>query len=60
MQWYSAKKTDIIMAQETHSCIETQSIWEKEWDGDIYFSHGTSSARGTCIFIKRHVQKEIH
>ena len=48
------------MAQETHSCIETQSIWEKEWDGDIYFSHGTSSARGTCIFIKRHVQKEIH
>ena len=60
IQWYYSKKADIIMTQETHSCIETENTWKKEWDGDIYFSHGTSSARGTCIFIKSHVQKEIH
>ena len=48
------------MTQETHSCKEQENTWRGEWDGDIYFSHGTSSARGTCIFIKSHVQTELH
>ena len=59
-QWYYSKNFDIIFTQETHSSLETETDWKDEWDGDIFFSHGTSSARGTCIFIRSRVQKEIH
>ena len=60
IQWYYAKHIDISLTQETHSCKKTEKTWRDEWDGTIYFSHGTSSARGTCIFIRAHVQNEIH
>ena len=60
IQWYYAKHIDISFTQETHSCKKTEKTWRDEWDGTIYFSHGTSSARGTCIFIRAHVQNEIH
>ena len=60
IQWYYAKKIDITFAQETHSCEKTEQIWRDEWDGTIYFSHGDSNARGTCIFIRSHVQNEVH
>ena len=60
IQWYYSKKIDISFTQETHSCLETEETWRDEWDGKIYFSHGTSSARGTCIFIRSHVQHEVH
>ena len=60
IQWYYSKNIDIALTQETHSCLETENTWRNEWDGHIYFSHGTSSARGACIFIRSHIQHEIH
>ena len=60
IQWYYAKKIDIALTQETHSCALKEKTWKDEWDGEIYFSHGESNARGACIFIRSHVQHEIH
>ena len=60
IQYYYTKNIDIALTQETHSCVETEKNWKDEWDGEIYFSHGTSAARGACIFIRSHVQHEIH
>ena len=48
------------MTQEAHSTKDTESDWENTWGGKIIFSHGTSAARGTCIFIKSTVQHEVH
>ena len=36
------KCVDIAMLQETHCCQECHSMWEREWGGKIYCSHGTS------------------
>ena len=59
-QWYYSRNIDVALTQETHSCSDTEKAWRDGWDGKIYFSHGTSSARGACIFIRSHVQHEIH
>ena len=59
-QYFYTKNIDIALTQETHSCSETEKSWRDEWDGTIYFSHGTSAARGACIFIRSHVEHEVH
>ena len=40
------------MLQETHSTVETEKMWVKQWNGPIFFSHGTSKARDICILIE--------
>ena len=59
IQWYIEKEFDIILTQEAHCTPDTESDWKNSWGGDIIFSHGTNNARGTCIFIKHTVQREI-
>ena len=44
---------DILIMQETHSEKEKEKIWENEWGGKAFFSHGTTAARGVAIFVKR-------
>ena len=34
--------------------------WKNEWGGRIYFSHGTSQARGTMILIKKTARIKVH
>ncbi len=39
----------IYLLQETHSTLEIELEWEKEWGGDIHYCHGTNDARGVAI-----------
>ena len=39
----------IFLFQETHSKIEDEEKWKKEWGSDIFFNHGSSNSRGTLI-----------
>ena len=48
-----------ILLQETHSTEETQHLWKRTWPGEIYFSHGTSNARGVAILL-REKQPNVH
>ena len=52
-------KCDILCLQETHSEENTAGIWENEWGGKIYFSHGTSNSRGTSVMFKRGFKGDI-
>lgn len=47
------KKWDIVLLQETHSTVAKESFWTNEWGGRIFFSHGTSSAKGVAILLKK-------
>ena len=44
---------DILVLQETNSTPEIESIWESEWGGKIFFSHGVNNARGVAILVKK-------
>ena len=46
---FSREKYDIICLQETHSASTDESLWRKEWGGDIFSSHGERDSRGVAI-----------
>ena len=43
---------DIVTLQEVHSVVEEEELWRKQWHSDIFFSHGSSQARGVCTMIQ--------
>jgi len=51
-EWLKGKKLDIVLWQETHSIIQDEKCWKKEWEGEMYFSHGKRDARGVMVLIK--------
>ena len=51
--------SEILIVQETHSTPEIENIWQSEWGGKIIFCHGTSSARGIAIFVKKGFMSNI-
>ena len=50
---------DIICLQECHSTPAHEELWKKQWQGEVYFSHGESNARGVCILVKKHLNASI-
>ena len=58
--YFNIKKFDIIMLQETHSNVEVERVWRAEWGNSIFYAHGTTAARGTCILIKNSCTHVIH
>ena len=53
-------KFDIIYLQETHSESKDEKVWSSQWGSKIWFSNGTSSAKGTAILIDRKLEITIH
>lgn len=56
---YYRDRSNIICFQETHSQVDDEKIWKSEWGGNILFSHGTSTARGVCIMVKKNLNYQI-
>lgn len=50
---------DFCLLQETHSTTDLAAVWQREWGGEIIYSHGLSNARGTAILVKRNSDFEI-
>ena len=48
---YYRSRCDVLCLQETHSTADCEAPWQNEWKGKIYFSHCSSSAKGTAILI---------
>lgn len=53
-------QVSIILLQETHSSKETEHLWSAEWGNKIYFSHGTTAARGTAILFYKKMKYEVN
>ena len=47
------KNYDIIFLQETHSCFNDEKLWQYEWGGKLFFSHGENNSKGVTILIKQ-------
>ena len=45
------QKASIYFLQETYSELKDETIWQNEWGGKMYFSHGSGHSKGTCILI---------
>ena len=53
--WLKNNFSGIILLQETNSIPNDEKKWEKEWNGDIYYSHGEFNARGVAVLIPRDI-----
>ena len=52
-------RCDILCLQETHSDEESIQMWKNEWGGQLIVSHGTSTARGVMILVKKSSKIDI-
>ena len=59
-KWLKSTQSGIIFLQETHSNYELETIWKRDFESNnLFFSHGSSSARGVCILIPNNSTFEI-
>ena len=58
-KWLKSNHMGISMLQETHSTTKDEEIWEREWEGKIYFSHWDFNARGVAILIPNEIENSF-
>ncbi|MCP3901396.1 MAG: endonuclease/exonuclease/phosphatase family protein [Desulfobacteraceae bacterium] len=58
-QWLKTYYPGIVFLQETHSSVTNAKLWEQEWGGKIYFSHGSNCARGVAILFPKTMDVKI-
>ena len=58
-KWLKNSHLGITLLQETHSVRNDEKLWEKEWGGQIYFSHGKSNKSGVAILIPQELNLEF-
>ena len=52
-------KANIYFLQETYSDLKDEIIWKNEWEGEIFFSHGTNHSKGVCILINPAIHCQV-
>ena len=51
--WLKEQKSDIIFfLQETYSTAEVEDIWRTQWQGELFFSHGTCHSCGSMVLVR--------
>ena len=53
LHWLKNTHLGITLIQESHSVLTDEQKWQKEWGGQIYFSHGEFNARGVATLIPK-------
>ena len=53
--FFRHNRLDIILFQETHWTVDLDIQIKHEWDGEVFFNHGTRTARGVAILINPHL-----
>ena len=56
---FKRNKYDIIFLQETHWTPDIENIIQHEWQGGIFCSHGSPTARGVAILFNPHLNYTI-
>ena len=49
----------VFFLQETHSKPDCENKWKKEWKGQSYFAHGSSSSKGVAILFSKKLKPVI-
>lgn len=56
-KWLKENKYNVALLQETHSIDDFQTkIWDKQWGGETFWSHGTNQARGVGILVEKNIE----
>lgn len=58
-QWSQKQKHHITFLQESYSSKDFEFIWEREWDGKVFFSHGTNLKKDVITLINTSVDFRV-
>ena len=58
-QWLRKQNHHVIFLQESYCSKNLESIWENEWGGKAFFSHGTNHSKGVIIQINPAVNFKV-
>ena len=58
--WLNKNHKGITFLQETHSTLISEKLWKHEYQGEMYFSHGTCGSRGVAILIPDYLNATIN
>jgi len=50
--WLNERRYDIVFLQETYSTVEVEDIWKTQWQGKLFFSHGTNRSCGVMALVR--------
>ena len=50
--WLNEQKHDIIFLQETYNTQEVEDIWRTQWQGKLFYSHGSNQSCGVMILVR--------
>ena len=50
--WLNEQKHDNIFLQETYSTQEVEDIWRTQWQGKLFYSHGSNQSCGVIILVR--------
>ena len=59
-RWLHKQNHHITFLQESYSSKESAVIWENEWGGKAFFSHGTNHSKGVIILINPSMNFKVH
>ena len=51
--WVKQQNFDLMFLQETYSSTEDENLWQSEWGGKTFWSHGSKHSRGVGILVKK-------
>ena len=58
-RWLHNQHCPFVFLQETYSSKECENIWQAEWGGEVFFSHGTKYSKGTMILINPKIKCKV-
>ena len=58
-RWLHKQNHHVTFLQESYCSKERAAIWENEWGGKAFFSHGTNHSKGVIILINPSVDFKV-
>ena len=58
--WLAERKYDIVFLQETYSTIDIESVWRTQWQGKLYFSHGSNKSCAVMILVREDLDFKLN
>jgi exonuclease III len=49
--WLKNSYKGICLLQETHSSLDVEEKWRREWNGHIEYCHGTTNSKGVAVLF---------
>lgn len=58
-KWLHRQNAHCHFLQETFSTEQSINIWQSEWGGNIFYSHGSNHSKGVMILVNPRYQLEV-